>query len=547
MKGAEALVAVLENLGVDTIFGYPGGANLPIYDALYKSRKIAHVLARHEQGAALMADGYARVAGKSGVCLATSGPGATNIVTGLANAYLDSVPMLAITGQIPMNFVGTDAFQEVDCINITMHVTKHNELVSRPEEIVPATLAAHHLANSGRKGPVLLDFPKDVMSAEADFDLNRTRELPGYEPNVSGHVGQLKKMVRALLRSEKPLALVGGGVHTGNAERETVDFLRTFRIPAVRTLMGKGVLNEDDPLYVGMAGTHGSVEGNKAVREADLIIALGTRFADRTTLLKPKNFARQAKIVHIDIDPAEIGKNVAVDIPIVGDLRDVLGEVAPMLLAKGFTPKPRWHRSGNLKNILYTGDHAHVIEEVLKSMNRIDEELYVTTDVGRHQMWATHCSLNPKHLPFLTSGGLGTMGFGLPAAIGAWHYRRDRPVVNITGDGSFLMNLQEFTLAVERDIPLTVIVINDFKLGMIRELQNSTYGKRHIAHDFNRHTNFADLAKAFGGRGIQVKAMEEVFPALSEAIACGKPTIIDFDVETIASGSEAGKFPCRAA
>ena len=531
LTGAEALIKTLEMLGVEIVFGYPGGANLPLYDALRES-DIRHILARHEQGASLMANGYGRLSDRPGVCLATSGPGATNIVTGLADCLLDSVPVVAITGQIPLKFLGTDAFQEVDTINLTMSVTKHNELVTDPLEIVPSLRSAWKIANSGRKGPVLLDFPKDVLLEKHFYDLNEERDLPGYNPTTEGHIGQIKKAIKLLAKAETPLIIIGGGVHTGNAEHEVREFAKLSGIPVVRTLMGKGIVDEEDEQFVGMIGTHGTTEGNKAISKADVIFAIGVRFGDRTTMQKKEKFAEKAKIIQLDIDPAEIGKVVPVALPIVGDIKLTLS-VINKRLAKEPMMKNFWCAPKQRKNILLKNDASEVIEMVLQELSKIDTDLILTTDVGRHQMWATHTCLNPRHMPILTSGGLGTMGFGMPAAIGAWFVNRDKPVVNISGDGSFWMNNQEFLVAVEHNIPLTVVLINDSKLGMIKELQDAQYGKRHMAHDFTADIDYVKFAESLGGKGYKCHTADGITKTLNKAIHGGKPCIIDFDIYKI--------------
>lgn len=536
MDGATALVKTLEDLQIKHIFGYPGGANLPLYDALRNS-KIQHILARHEQGAALMADGYGRVSGKPGVCLATSGPGVTNLVTGLANALLDSSPVLALTGQIPTRFVGTDAFQEVDCFNITMPVTKHNEIVVNPNEIVPATRSAYHIANTGRQGPVLVDYPRDVLTTKQEYDLTADRQLPGYQPTEKGHVGQIKRALKLLKKAQRPLFLVGGGIRVGQAEAEFLRLFNALNIPAVRTLMGKGVLADDEPRFVGMIGTHGSIEGNKAISKADVILALGTRFGDRSTMQQKERFASKATIIHVDIDPAEIGKIVPTKVPIVGDLKTVLTDMYQEWQRKPFQAEEPWVKSKRRKSVLATHDNAFFLEDIFKQLSMVDQELTITTDVGRHQMWATHYCNNPKHLPLLTSGGLGTMGFGLPAAIGAWFARPECPVINISGDGSFLMNLQEFIVAVEHNIPLVILLVNDYRLGMIRELQDSAYGGRHTGHDFGRKTNYVKLAEAMGGVGITITHHKNMLPALQQALDSKRPTLLNFELEQLAQST----------
>ena len=445
MKGADVLIRCLEELNVKYIFGYPGGANLPIYDALYSSKKLEHILAYHEQGATLMADGYARIAKEVGVCLVTSGPGVTNMVTGLANAYLDSVPMVAITGQIPMKFVGSDAFQEVDCINITLSVTKHNQLITDASEIAPAVKEAFEIANSGRKGPVLLDFPKDILLTEVNYrPTSKKRIMLGYQPTTKAHIGQIKRCSKKLSKAKKPLVLIGGGIERSNASLLLKKFIETCNIPCVRTLMGKNSIADDHPLFIGMIGTHGTVEGNKAISKADVILALGTRFGDRSTLMKKERFAHQAEIIHVDIDPAEIGKIVKTKIPIVSDIKSFLTDMLAEQKKSAWKHEESWLAKKIQKNILPKSDNARVVGDILGEIAQIPQKLHLTTDVGRHQLWAIHRCCNPKHLPLLTSGGLGAMGYGLPAAIGAWFAEPQTATINITGDGSFLMNMQEF-------------------------------------------------------------------------------------------------------
>ena len=536
ISGADAIIKVLEDLKVEYIFGYPGGANLPIYDALRKS-KIIHILAKHEQGAAHMADGYARVKGKPGVCLATSGPGVTNIITGLANSYLDSVPVLAITCQIPMKFVGSDAFQEIDCFNLTMHVTKHNEFVNQAEEIVPALRSAYLIANTGRKGPTLVDFPRDVTLIKSVYDLTKLRIMPGYNPKLQGHIGQIKRVHKALTKAEKPLILVGGGVLAAQASDKIVQYAQSTQIPIIRTLMGKGIIPDEHPLFLGMIGTHGTIEGNKAVSQADTLLCIGTRLGDRSTKMMKERFAQHATIIHVDIDPAEIGKNVPVDIPVVSDINNFIHDLQNELIKKPFR-HTLWKKSGQQRLVISKADNASIMGIICQALSDINEKLYITTDVGRHQIWANHFCNNKLHLPLLTSGGLGTMGYGLPAAIGAFFADMNTPVINITGDGSFYMNMQEFTVAVEHNIPLTVIIMNDYRLGMIRELQLSSYGKRYTANDFGRDTDFALLAEAMGGTGFTIHDVKDISNVLRTAIDSRRPNIINFDIEKIALSIE---------
>jgi len=536
IEGAEAVVRALDRLGVEVIFGYPGGANLAIYDKLRETR-IRHVMARHEQGAAHMADGYARVAGKPGVCLATSGPGATNLATGLANALLDSTPIVAITGQIARHLIGTDAFQEVDCINITMPVTKHNELIRHEKDLVPAIEAAFYIANSGRKGPVLIDLPSDVLKSRYPHVFDNEIHLPGYNPTLKGNIGQIKRALKALKRAQKPVVLIGGGVVLSNAVQEFLQFVRTTNIPVVRTMMGTGVIPVNDPLYAGMIGTHGNSRANKILtREADVIFTMGTRLGDRSFVKEP-SFAKGAVVIQLDIDPAEIGKKMAVDIPIVGDIKEVLRDMNDRIAKKPISKEKPWVTVSEKKSKLSVRDHAHIMEAVFSELSSIDMQLSISTDVGRHQMWANHFCTNPDHLPLLTSGGLGTMGFGLPAAIGAWFADPDKPVISISGDGSFQMNMQEFSVAVEHKVPLTVIIINDYRLSMIRELQHSYYKDRYTTHELGRAINYKKLAQAMGGVGLEVTHKNQILPTLQKAISSRKPTLIDFKVEHISKSS----------
>lgn len=536
ITGAAALVKVLKMNNVDTIFGYPGGANLPIYDELLKSG-INHVLARHEQGAIHMAEGYARVQNRPGVCLATSGPGATNLVTGLANALLDSAPIVAITGQIPSNQIGTDAFQEVDCINITMPVTKHNELVLNEKDLVGAMKSAFHIADTGRKGPVLLDFPKDVLSNKYPHDLTSEVTLPGYNPTVKGNVGQIKRALKVLKNAKNPVILFGGGIHLSNAIDEFLKFVKKVKMPVARTLMGTGIVSEDDPLFIGMIGTHGNTIANRVVnKQADVVFAIGTRLGNRA-VMKTQLFAKNAKLIHLDIDPAEIGKTIPIDIPIVGDIKEVLTDINQRLDDKDLGFEKSWLENVDKRNLLSTRDAAPVLETIYKELSNIDQKIHISTDVGRHQMWANHFCTNPKHLPLITSGGLGTMGFGLPAAIGAWFADPDNPVVCLSGDGSFMMTMQEFIVAVEQKIPLTVIVLNDYRLGMIRELQTMSYGGRYTTHNFSESVSFSKFAEAMGGIGFNVKSKEKIGVTIKQAVQSRKPTIIDFDLENISKSS----------
>ncbi|QEN07821.1 biosynthetic-type acetolactate synthase large subunit [Oceanispirochaeta crateris] len=501
--GAKALIKTLEKLGVEVIFGYPGGANLPIYEALASS-SIKHVLARHEQGASHMADGYARATGKVGVCLATSGPGATNLVTGIATAYMDSVPMLAITGQVPRSNIGTDAFQEVDTTGITIPITKHNLLVQEVKEIPSRIEEAFHIASTGRKGPVLIDIPKDVLFQE--FNLPDIKEivLEGYNPNSEGHPGQIKRAVKTLEHAKKPLIIAGGGIIAS----ESFDVLRQFaekaNIPLTHTFMGKTALADNHPLNLGMCGYHGKVVSNQAIDQADVILALGARFSNRHTI-NLDTYPGHRKIIHVDIDPAEIGKNVETLLPIVGDLKQILTRLNDLI-------KPCKHPDwiSHLKDIDSRALLPVVPENELTQIGTmrimqeyLDNPLFVT-DVGRHQMFAAHEIKLPSGRHFLSSGGLGTMGFSFPAAVGAAVGMPDRQIVVIAGDGSFVMNCQEIITATEEKLNIICFIMNDSKLGMIAQLQDEFYKSSFDISDLGSFVDFPKMAESMGAQGHRV-------------------------------------------
>ncbi len=528
-NGAKRLVKELEQAGVDYIFAYPGGANLPIYEALSRS-SVKAVLARHEQGAAHMADGYARAGGKSGCCLATSGPGATNLVTGIATAYMDSSPVVAITGQVSKSMIGNDAFQEVDITGITMPITKHNSLVQRSEEIGPAVAQAFYLAGTGRKGPVLIDIPKDLQQAEFALKDEPAFKLEGYSPTISGHTGQIKRAAGLINCAKRPVIISGGGVFIAEAFAQMADFNRRAGFPVVHTLMGKAGYDNADPLNFGLFGYHGRFAANKAVSEADLIIAVGTRFGDRST--GPLgNFAPDARIVHIDIDPAEIGKNVPAYLPIVGDIAEILPRLQEQI-DPGFDPN--WLESLRKE----AEDHPLPLDSDRFSTPSILVEIasqhpdpILVTDVGRHQIYAAQYYPVGAGRKFISSGGLGTMGFGLPAAIGAKLARPDQDVVLISGDGSFQMNMQELSLAGELGIDLTMVVIHDKHLGMISQLQDAFYGSRFDVSRIGGSVSFSALAEALGCRGRRATNRKELQEALKLAASEGGPQLIECMVE----------------
>lgn len=543
MTGAQALIQGLQNLGVDTIFGYPGGATLPIYDLL-PSSGIRHILTRHEQGAAHMADGYARATGKTGVCLATSGPGATNLVTGLATAYMDSTPVVAITGQVPRNMIGNDAFQEVDITGITIPITKHNYLVQHAKDIPWIIEEAFQIASTGRKGPVLIDIPRDVQTELFAPHHVKAPPLEGYKPTTKGHTGQIRKAAELLLRANKPVIIAGGGITSADAVALAVALAEKTLMPVVYTLMGKASFPNSHDHCFGLMGYHGRIAANRAVSEADVAIALGMRFGDRST--GPlETFARNVTIIHVDIDPAEISKNVAIHLPIVGDLKLILTELLEQIDALSRAMRPSVHstalksRGKWLSYIKETakshplpdGNNGLSIAGVLKTLKTIMPDPILVTDVGRHQIFAAHYFPVDSGRSFITSGGLGTMGFGSPAAMGAKTGRPDRPVVCISGDGSFLMNCQEIATAAAENIPVVVLVMNDCRLGMISQLQDTFYGKRYQSCCLGEQVDFAMLARALGAEGIRVTETSDIEPALKNALSLNRPCVVEFVIQ----------------
>ncbi|NLN06255.1 MAG: biosynthetic-type acetolactate synthase large subunit [Firmicutes bacterium] len=532
LSGAHMIVEALKRENVDVVFGYPGGKVLNLYDALYDAG-ITHYLSRHEQGAVHAADGYARVTGKTGVVFTTSGPGATNIVTGLANAYMDSVPLVAFTGQVATSMIGTDAFQEADIFGITLPITKHNYLVTNVEDLPRIIKEAFHLAATGRPGPVLIDLPTDVQSAVTDFRYPQTVSIPGYNPTYDGHPGQTNRAAKAIARAKKPLLYAGGGVVIAGAHEELRQLAETADIPVTTTLMGIGGFPGNHPLSLGMLGMHGTYWANMAMHKADLIIAVGARFDDRVTG-DLSSFARGAKVVHIDIDPAEIGKNVSVDIPIVGDVKRVLTEllkkVAPKTHPKWLAKIEAWRQEAPLTYV-QEPDGEILPQYVIESIYReTGGEALIATDVGQHQMWVAQYYRFTKPRAFVTSGGLGTMGFGLPASLGLQIGAPGETVFCIAGDGSFQMNLQELATAVSYNLPVKVAIINNRYLGMVRQWQELFYKKRYSAVDLSRSPDFVKLAEAFGAGGLRAEKPREVVPAIRKALETPGPVVIDFRV-----------------
>ena len=537
MKGSEAIIRALQDEGCDVIFGYPGGVVIPFYDALMDS-DLRHVLVRHEQGAAHAADGYARATGKVGVCLATSGPGATNLVTGIANAYLDSIPIVAITGQVKSDLIGTDAFQEADTTGITLPIVKHSYLVKEAAELPQVIHEAFHIAGTGRPGPVLIDIPVTASLAEVAYKRSDGLELPGYRPTVRGHVKQIRSAARAINEAERPVFYVGGGVISSEGAAELLRVAELRRLPVATTLMGLGAFPETHELSLGMLGMHGTVTANYAVHECDLLIAVGTRFDDRVTG-KLSAFAPKAKVIHIDVDPAEIGKNVEPLIPIVGDAKHVLAALAKELEALEWSPEQTvawWAKLRGWQDeypLHYEDptDGTLAPQFVIQEIDRVTESAAVIcTDVGQHQMWATQYYTYTFPRQWISSGGLGTMGFGLPSSIGAKVGLPDATVIDISGDGGFQMTVQELATAVNYDVPVVVAILNNRYLGMVRQWQDLFWNKRYSQTHFERQPDFKMLAEAYGAVGMAVTDKDQVADALREAIACGRPAVIDFNV-----------------
>ncbi len=532
-KGSVMILSALHKEGVEIVFGFPGGAVLPLYDQLYDD-PIKHLLVRHEQAAVHAADGYARVTGKPGVVFATSGPGATNLVTGIANAYMDSVPLVIITGQVPKSFIGTDAFQEADITGITIPVTKHNYLVKNIEELPEILSEAFYIASSGRRGPVLIDVPKDIFDQEAYFDYNCQCDIPGYKPTYKGHVGQVSRAVKAIRDARKPVIFGGGGLIRSEASAALCDLAETAQIPVILSLMGLGAYPGDKPLFLGMPGMHGSVTANYALTEADLIIATGVRFDDRVTG-KIESFAKNAKIIHIDIDPAEIGKNVAIDIPIVGDVKLVLEELVRKLrpgdTADWLKQIYTWQEKYPMPLGACSDDKGLKPQFVIRELSRLSgKNTIVATDVGQHQMWSAQHFIVREPCTFLTSGGLGTMGYGFPAAIGAKLAAPDKKVICISGDGSFQMNIQELATAVHNDIDLTIAIINNKSLGMVRQWQDIFYDKRYSYTSMEGSPDFVRVAEAYGAKGLRAANNKEATDAIEQALNTKGPVLIDFIV-----------------
>ncbi|WP_419258120.1 acetolactate synthase large subunit [Campylobacter fetus] len=534
LNGSQMISEALKHEGVSVVFGYPGGAALNIYDETYKQDYFTHVLTRHEQAAVHAADGYARASGKVGVAFVTSGPGFTNAVTGLATAYADSIPLVLISGQVPLPLIGTDAFQEIDAVGISRPCVKHNFLVKTIDELPRILKEAFYIARSGRPGPVHVDIPKDVTAAMGDFNYPSEIKMQTYKPNVKGHPNQIKKACEIISKSKKPIVYLGGGAINSNAADEARKFIHTANIPTVETLMALGTLRSDDELNLGMVGMHGSYAANMALSEADLIICFGARFDDRVTG-KLSEFAKNAKVIHVDIDPSSIGKIVNAEYPIVGDLKNVLIELNDKInISEGsFDP---WIEQISIYKKLHPltykdSDEILKPQWVIQNLAKIaGDDAVIATDVGQHQMWVAQFYPFTRPRQLLTSGGLGTMGYGLPAAMGA-AWAVDVPVVAVSGDGGFLMNIQELmTLSANKKRVINIILNNNF-LGMVRQWQTFFYGERYSNTDLSIQPDFVKICEGFGGKGFVVKTKDEFKNALKEALKIDTLSVIEVKID----------------
>ncbi|HHV95830.1 MAG TPA: biosynthetic-type acetolactate synthase large subunit [Clostridiaceae bacterium] len=532
LTGAEIIIQCLLEQGVDTIFGFPGGAVLYIYDALYKVQdKIRHILTSHEQGAAHAADGYARSTGKVGVCLATSGPGATNLVTGIATAYMDSVPIVAITGQVATSLLGKDSFQEVDITGITMPITKHNYIVKDINKLADVMRDAFYIAKSGRPGPVLVDVCKDVTAAVAEYEPKAPKEI--LPVPVESSEEEINAAAEKIKKAQKPLILAGGGVSIANAVEELRLLAEKLRIPVTTTLMGLGAFPSNHELYTGMVGMHGTRTSNMAINESDLLIAVGTRFSDRV-VSNARKFAPKAEIIHIDIDPAEINKNVNAHYPLIGNIKIILKKLIDLTESRKDSEWNekiyKWKAAYPLK---YRKDNVLRPQYIVERIYELTKgEAIITTEVGQNQLWAAQFYKYNRPRQFISSGGLGTMGFGLGASIGAQLGNPDKKVINIAGDGSFRMNCNELATAVEYKLPIVIAILNNRALGMVRQWQNLFYDSRYSSTTVDRGTNFVALAEAYGAMGINVTKPEEVDDAITKALASiDRPVLINFEID----------------
>jgi len=540
VNGADAVLRSLEAEGVEVVFGLPGGAVLPLYDAMARGTTVRHVLARHEQGAGHMAEGYARASGRVGVAVATSGPGATNLVTPIADAWMDSTPLVCITGQVRTHLIGTDAFQECDIVGVTIPIVKHSWLVQDVDEIPHALKAAFHVARTGRCGPVLVDIPRDIQEAEIDFSYPAEPDLPGWRPPRRAHARQVASAAAALADAERPVLYVGGGVLNADACAELLELAETARTPVVTTLMAKGGFPETHELFFGWPGMHGPKWSNWAMNRCDLLVAVGARFDDRVTG-RLSAFAPGARVIHLDIDSAEISKLRAADIPVVGPLRDVLAGMTSELRTNGALPRTeRWlQQLGEWREEfpLRYGQNGDMLKpqtvlETLRDLTAGRDDVVWTTGVGQHQMWAMQYLVCDRPRSFITSGGLGTMGYGLPAAVGAKAARPDATVVCVDGDGCFQMTCQELATAVLEDLPIVVVIVNNGYLGMVQQWQTMFFEERlshvHLTHQV---PDYAMLAEAYGAAGFTVSSEEELESTLAEALALGRTAVVDCRVD----------------
>ena len=539
IKGARILLECLSRLGINEIFGYPGGAVIPIYDELYSFKEIKHYFARHEQGAVHEADGYARSTGKVGACLATSGPGATNLVTGIMTAHMDSIPLLVITGQVSSSLLGKDAFQESDIVGITVPITKNNYLVQDIKDLPRILKEAYYIASTGRPGPVLVDIPRDIQLQEIPYDeFNKIYEnhfsLEGYNPVYEGHKGQIKTAIKMIKDSKKPLIIAGAGILKAHAYEELKEFVEKTNIPVAMTLLGLGSFPGNHELALGMIGMHGTTYANYAANEADLIIAAGMRFDDRVTG-NPQKFLPNAQIIHIDIDPAEIGKNKLIDVPIVGDLKNVLtdlNEKAPKVSYDEWLKQiKKWKKEYSL-TYRKTEDDILIPQEILSEIDKITKgNIIVATDVGQHQMWAAQYLTFNNPYSILTSGGAGTMGFGLPAAIGAQVANPDKKVLAIVGDGGFQMTFQELMLIKEYKLPVKIFIINNSYLGMVRQWQELFHEKRYSSVDLSYNPDFIKIGEAYGIKSIQLKNKKDLKKQLKKILESDEAVLVECIVE----------------
>jgi len=550
INGARAIVEILHKEKVTTIFGIPGGVVIPLFDAFYEDKKINIVITKHEQGAIHAADGYARSSGKPGVCLVTSGPGATNIVTGLATAHMDSIPIVALTGQVPTANIGNDAFQEADTTGITRPVTKHNFIVKNPNDLPLIMKNAFYIATTGRTGPVLVDIPKDITTAEIEFEYPEKVKIPGYNPTLKGNIRQIKRVMETIKNARRPLIYAGGGIIASGASEELKKFVKITGIPVTLTLMGLGAFPGTEPEFLGMLGMHGTKTANYAVNRCDLLIAIGSRFDDRITG-KLSMFAPHAKFIHIDIDPASIGKNVIIDVPVVGDARHILHEMAgyaePLNINKWIEEIEGWKKEHPLT---YSNDDdilrpQYVVEQIYKVTGG---DAIITTEVGQNQMWTAQFYKFTKPRQLITSGGLGTMGYGLPAAIGAQIAHPDATVIDIAGDGSIQMNIQEMATISQHELPINIAILNNGYLGMVRQWQEFFFNKRYSATCLKRVQrcpkicnnpgencppfvpDFVKLAEAYSAIGLRIEKKSDVEGVLIEAVKTKKPVLMDFIV-----------------